>query len=40
MGEKPDLIMQTCTLRQLNLVIDGYSMFHYFAANDDVMEKI
>ena len=21
-------------------MIDGYSMFHYFAADDDVMEKI
>ena len=38
LGEKADLIDQTCTIRQLNLVVDGYSLFHYFSANADIIE--
>lgn len=38
LGEKADLIDQTCTIRQLNLVVDGYSIFHYFSGNPDIIE--
>ena len=42
LGERdtPELITRTCPLRQLNLVIDGYSMFHFYADNDEAMEHI
>jgi len=42
LGERdtPDLIKRTCSLRQLNLVIDGYSMFHFYADSDEAMEHI
>ena len=38
LGEKPELIQKTCTLRQCNLVIDGTTLFHYFADNSNLIE--
>jgi len=40
LGEKPELIQQTCALNQCNLVIDGISLFHYFADNSELIEQI
>jgi hypothetical protein len=40
LGEKADLIQKTCTLNQFNLVIDGISLFHYFADNSEIIEQI
>ena len=40
LGEDPELIDKTITLSQLNITVDGYSMFHYFAKNPDIIEKI
>ena len=38
LGERGDLIQQTCTIQQFNLVIDGISLFHYFADNSEIIE--
>jgi hypothetical protein len=40
LGEKPELIQRTCSLNQMNLVIDGISLFHYFADNSSLIEQI
>lgn len=40
LGEKAELIKQTCSLIQFNIVIDGTSLFHYFADNSDLIEQI
>lgn len=39
LGESKDVIRQTCTLQQMNLVFDGISLFHYFADNAEVIEE-
>ena len=40
LGDKPELILQCCSLKQFNLVIDGNSLFHYFADNSELIEQI
>lgn len=40
LGERPDLIQQSCSLNQCNLSFDGISLFHYFADNSEIIEFI
>jgi hypothetical protein len=40
MGEKPKDIAQSCTLDSFNMVFDGCTIFHYFAANALIIEEI
>lgn len=40
LGEKSELIAETCTLKQFNLVIDGISLFHYFADNAALIAQV
>jgi hypothetical protein len=40
LGEKTQLIEKIVTLKQFNLIIDGYSMFHYFCRNAEVIDII
>ena len=38
--ERPELVARSCSLRNLNLVFDGVSLFHYFADSPDMIEAI
>jgi hypothetical protein len=40
LGEKADDINQNTELVQFNKIFNGYSLFHYFAANVDVIEMV
>jgi hypothetical protein len=40
LGEDASLIESSCTLDNCNIVIDGISLFHYFADNADLIESI
>ena len=40
LGEKAELIQKTCSIEQFNIVIDGISLFHYFADNSELIEQI
>lgn len=40
LGEEADLIEKSCTVEDCNIVIDGISLFHYFADNSDLIEAI
>ena len=40
LGEDPDLIANSCDLDACNIVIDGNSLFHYFADNAELVERI
>lgn len=31
---------EACSLRDMNIVVNGYSMFHYFAEDSNVIEII
>lgn len=39
LGEKTDMIKKTLTLDNFNLVFENNSMFHYFAANAEIIEE-
>jgi hypothetical protein len=40
LGEDADLIKGSCTLDNCNIVVDGTSLFHYFADNSELIESI
>ena len=40
LGEDADLIKGSCSLDDCNIVIDGISLFHYFADNSELIESI
>jgi hypothetical protein len=40
LGERADHIYENTELAQFNKIFNGYSLFHYFAANVDVIEMI
>jgi hypothetical protein len=40
LGEDSDLIMQSCSVENCNIIVDGVSLLHYFADNADIIEKI
>lgn len=40
LGEDASLIENSCSLDDCNIVIEGCSLFHYFADNADLIEKI
>lgn len=40
LGEKAEDINQNTELVQFNKIFNGYSLFHYFAANVDVIEMV
>ena len=40
LGEKAELIQKACSIEQFNIVVDGISLFHYFADNSDIIEQI
>jgi hypothetical protein len=40
LGEDADLIHQSCTVGNCNIVIDGVSLLHHFADDSDLIEKI
>jgi hypothetical protein len=39
-GEDPELIYSACDLDSINIVIEGNSLFHYFADNAELIEQI
>ena len=40
LGEDAGMIYKTIKLTHFNITVDGFTMFHYFAANPEVMEVI
>lgn len=40
LGERAELIEQSCTVEDCNIVIDGISLFHYFAENSELIEAM
>lgn len=38
--ENPELVARSCSLKNLNLVFDGVSLFHYFADAPEMIEAI
>jgi hypothetical protein len=40
LGEEADLIKNSCSLDNCNIVIDGVSLFHYFADNAELIDSI
>ena len=40
LGESANIIAKTIKLRNFNITVDGFTMFHYFATNSEVVEII
>lgn len=40
LGESADLIEKSCTVEDCNIVVDGNSLFHYFADNSEIIEAM
>ena len=38
LNDEPDVVQKCISIHDINLVVDGISMFHYYAGNAEIIE--